>query len=95
MDVEAKTDQRDRPVDLVLATMKSEPGPPMTLGNAANAELRLIVWCRVCKRQVENVQMMVVPYFWRAKCACNLPISTIPSTISPSAKPTKPARTSR
>jgi hypothetical protein len=33
--------------------MKSEPGPPMTLGNAAKAELRLIVWCRSCKHQVE------------------------------------------
>jgi hypothetical protein len=24
---------------------KSEPGPPMTLGNAAAAQVRLIVWC--------------------------------------------------
>jgi hypothetical protein len=33
--------------------MKSEPGPPMTLGNAAAAQVRLIVWCRTCQRQVE------------------------------------------
>ena len=34
--------------------MKSEPGgPPMTLGSAARAELRLIVWCRSCKHRVE------------------------------------------
>jgi len=26
--------------------MKPEPGPPMTLGNAAAARVRLIVWCR-------------------------------------------------
>jgi hypothetical protein len=33
--------------------MKSEPGPPMTLGNAAAAHVRLIVWCRNCLHQVE------------------------------------------
>jgi hypothetical protein len=27
--------------------MKSEPGPPMTLGNAAAARVRLIVWSRI------------------------------------------------
>jgi len=31
--------------------MKSEPGPPMTLGGAAAA--RLIVWCKDCQHQVE------------------------------------------
>ena len=25
----------------------SEPSPPMTLGSAAKAELRLVVWCRI------------------------------------------------
>jgi hypothetical protein len=33
--------------------MKSLPGPPMTLGNAANAKVRLIVWCKTCSHQVE------------------------------------------
>jgi hypothetical protein len=33
--------------------MKFEPGPPMTLGNAAAACVRLIVWCRDCHHQVE------------------------------------------
>jgi hypothetical protein len=33
--------------------LKSEPGPPMTLGNAAAARCRLIVWCRDCSHQVE------------------------------------------
>jgi hypothetical protein len=33
--------------------MKSEPGPPMTLGNAAAARVRLIVWCKECRHQVE------------------------------------------
>ena len=33
--------------------MKSVPGPPMTLGNAAAARVRLIVWCKGCGHQVE------------------------------------------
>jgi len=33
--------------------MKSEPGPPMTLGGAAAARVRLIVWCKDCQHQVE------------------------------------------
>jgi hypothetical protein len=33
--------------------MKSEPGPPMTLGGAAAAQLRFIVWCKDCQHQVE------------------------------------------
>jgi hypothetical protein len=33
--------------------MKSVAGPPMTLGAAATAGVRLIVWCRACQHQVE------------------------------------------
>jgi len=33
--------------------MKSQPGPPMTLGNAANAKVRLIVWCKARQHQLE------------------------------------------
>ena len=33
--------------------MKTPPGPPMTLGNAAAARVRLIVWCKACGHQVE------------------------------------------
>jgi integrase len=33
--------------------MKSEPGSPMTLGGAAAAQLRFIVWCKDCQHQVE------------------------------------------
>ena len=28
-------------------------GPPMTLGNAAAARVRLIVWCKTCQHRVE------------------------------------------
>ena len=33
--------------------MKPNRGPPMTLGSAAAAGVRLVVWCRDCGRQVE------------------------------------------
>jgi hypothetical protein len=34
--------------------MLSCRGRPMTLGNAAAAHVRLIVWCLDCQRQVES-----------------------------------------
>jgi hypothetical protein len=33
--------------------MNAYTGPPMTLGNAASAKERLIVWCRGCQHRVE------------------------------------------
>jgi hypothetical protein len=33
--------------------VKSDPGPPATLGSSAAAHVRLIVWCRECGHQVE------------------------------------------
>jgi hypothetical protein len=33
--------------------MKPYRGPPTTLGNAAAAGVRVVVWCRDCGRQVE------------------------------------------
>jgi hypothetical protein len=33
--------------------VKSEPGPPATLGSSAAARVCLIVWCRDCGHQVE------------------------------------------
>jgi hypothetical protein len=33
--------------------MKPYHGPPMTLGSAAAARVRLIVWCRDCRYQIE------------------------------------------
>ena len=33
--------------------MNAYTGPPMTLGNAAAARVRLIVWCLDCRHQVE------------------------------------------
>jgi hypothetical protein len=35
------------------AQVKPYRGPPMTLGNAAAAGVRLIVWCRECGHPVE------------------------------------------
>jgi hypothetical protein len=33
--------------------VKPYRGPPMTLGNAAATKVRLIVWCKKCRHQVE------------------------------------------
>jgi hypothetical protein len=41
------------PRDLRDLAMKSYPGPPMTLGNAVAARVRLIVWCKDCRHRVE------------------------------------------
>ena len=38
---------------LLTSAMNSYSGPPMTLGNAASARVRLIVWCKECLHQVE------------------------------------------
>ena len=37
------------------AVSLAEPyrGPPMTLGAAAAAQVRLIVWCKECRHQIE------------------------------------------
>jgi hypothetical protein len=33
--------------------MNSYSGPPMTLGNAAAAHVRLVVWCKACGHRSE------------------------------------------
>jgi hypothetical protein len=33
--------------------MKPYSGPPATLGSTAAAQVRIIVWCRDCRHQVE------------------------------------------
>ncbi|HEY2530400.1 MAG TPA: hypothetical protein VGJ20_21100 [Xanthobacteraceae bacterium] len=53
-------------------------GPPMTLGNAAAAHVRLIIWCLDCGHQVEpdppemaeryGVEMTVPD--WHARLVC-------------------------
>jgi hypothetical protein len=49
--------------------MKSEPGPPMTLGNAAIARARLIVWCKACQHQVKPD-----PAEMAARCGADTPV---------------------
>jgi hypothetical protein len=58
---------------------KAQPGPPMTLGNAAAARVRLIVWCKECLHQVEpdpaeharryGAEISVLE--WRDKLVCS------------------------
>jgi hypothetical protein len=59
--------------------MKSQPGPPMTLGNAAAAKVRLVVWCKDCQHQVEpDPAQMAARYGaetpvldWRERLVCS------------------------
>ena len=59
--------------------MKSPPGPPMTLGNAANAKVRLIAWCKTCGDRVEpNTAEIAARYGadtpvldWRDRLVCS------------------------
>ena len=59
--------------------MKSHPGPPMMLGVAAAAGVRLIVWCKECRHQVEpNPAEMATRYGaetsvldWRERLVCS------------------------
>jgi hypothetical protein len=59
--------------------VNSYTGPPMTLGNAASAHVRLIVWCKACQHQVEpdpseqaeryGAEMPVLK--WRERLVCS------------------------
>jgi len=58
--------------------MKSDPGPPMTLGAAAAAQVRLIVWCKACQVQPDPAEMAarysadtsVLDWRERLVCSC-------------------------
>ena len=68
-------DLRDQSAKLV----KSKPGPPMTLGNAAAARVRLIVWCKGCGHQVEPDAVEMAARYgattsvldWRDRLVCS------------------------
>jgi len=59
--------------------LKPYTGPPMTLGNAAAARVRLIVWCKDCRHKVEaDPAAMAVRYGaemtvpdWRERLVCS------------------------
>ena len=59
--------------------MNSYTGPPMTLGNAAAARVRLIVWCKACGHQVEPDAAEMAQRFgadtavpeWRERLVCS------------------------
>ena len=59
--------------------MKPYRGFPMTLGAAAAAQVRLIVWCKACQHQVEpDPAEMAARYGadtsvldWRGKLVCS------------------------
>ena len=59
--------------------MKPYRGPPMTLGSAAAAQVRLIVWCKACGHQVEPDPAETATRYgadtavldWREKLVCS------------------------
>jgi hypothetical protein len=59
--------------------MKSAPGPPMTPGGAAAAQLRFIVWCEDCQHQVEPDPAEIAARYgaettvldWRERLVCS------------------------
>ena len=60
-------------------TVKGYSGPPMTLGNAAAARVRLIVWCLDCRHQVEPAPAEIAERYgdettvpeWHARLVCS------------------------
>jgi len=59
--------------------VKSYRGPPTTLGAAAEAQVRLIVWCKACQHQVEPDPAEVAARYgadtsvldWRERLICS------------------------
>jgi hypothetical protein len=59
--------------------VKSYRGPPMTLGNAAGAKVRLIVWCKSCQHRMELDPVEMAARYgaktpvldWREKLVCS------------------------
>jgi hypothetical protein len=59
--------------------VKSEHGPPATLGSTAAARVRVIVWCKACGHQVEpdpakqaeryGAEMTVIEWHQRLSCS--------------------------
>jgi hypothetical protein len=58
---------------------KTPPGPPMTLGNAAAARVRLIVWCKACGHRAEPDPAEIAQRYgaktvlldWRDRLVCS------------------------
>jgi hypothetical protein len=59
--------------------VKFAPGPPMALGGAAKAGIRIIVWCKACQHQVEPDPAEVAARYgaettvidWRGRLVCS------------------------
>jgi hypothetical protein len=52
--------------------MLSYDGPPMTLGGATAAQLRLIVWCKDCRHQIEPDPADMAPAIRRRNARARL-----------------------
>jgi DNA-directed RNA polymerase subunit RPC12/RpoP len=59
--------------------MKSTPGLPTTLGNAAAARVRVIVWCKACGHRIEPDAAEIADRYgadtavleWRDRLVCS------------------------
>jgi hypothetical protein len=59
--------------------MNSYSGPPMTLGNAPAAHVRLVVWCKACGHRSEPDPAEQARWYsaetpvleWRARLVCS------------------------
>src|SRR6516165_7950564 len=60
-------------------SVKRQAGQPMTLGNAAAARVRLIVWCKDCRHQIEPDPVAMAERYgaattvpeWRERLRCS------------------------
>ena len=77
--------------------MKSERGPPMTFGTAAVTRVRLIVWCKGCRHQVDpDPAEMAARYGsetavpdWRERLACSRCGRQVDMVVSGTKRPRK------
>ena len=72
--------------------MKRYIGPLTTVGNAASAKVRVIVWCRDCQHQIEpdpaemaerhGADLAVIDWVKRLKCSIQLIDRELPPVVS-------------
>jgi len=55
--------------------MRTEPGQPMTLGNAATNHVRIIIWCRACQHQVEPDPAVMAARYGAPTRRCSISVS--------------------
>ena len=62
--------------------LKSEPGPPMTLGGAAAARVRFIVWCKDCQRHQKHPRIFRPKFINSPRCTRGQPDHSMTAAAS-------------